>query len=150
MLIGAMILPGTPSLVFLFYVVLLLPWMAFRSSRRLKQQPELLADGRVRRRVWKSTVLMLLLLLWMAAATGRGFGYDVFEVPEDVAGTVWKSLLSLAVSMLLIVLIALQMHWLVQSTGSLLGAMAAHTLYDIVAMFWIARQAKRDAVIASL
>ncbi|MFN9048307.1 MAG: CPBP family intramembrane glutamic endopeptidase, partial [Planctomyces sp.] len=53
-------------------------------------------------------------------------------------------------SMLLIVLIALQMHWLVQSTGSLLGAMAAHTLYDIVAMFWIARQAKRDAVIASL
>ncbi len=237
MLIGAMILPGTPSLVFLFYVLLLLPWMAFRSSRRLKQQPELLADGRVRRRVWKSTVLMLLLLLWMAAATGRGFGYDVFEVPEDVAGTVWKSLLSLAVSlllmvgssklrtaeqrremfvyrlvpgngrewalkllvavtagvaeeavyrgvllqilwysldsftaavavsavafalahrqqglqsMLLIVLIALQMHWLVQSTGSLLGAMAAHTVYDIVAMFWIARQAKRDAVIASL
>ncbi|MFN9038952.1 MAG: hypothetical protein ACK5YO_21830, partial [Planctomyces sp.] len=83
MLIGAMILPGTPSLVFLFYVLLLLPWMAFRSSRRLKQQPELLADGRVSRRVWKSTVLMLLLLLWMAAATGRGFGYDVFEVPEE-------------------------------------------------------------------
>ena len=237
MLIGAMVIPGTPSLVFLFYVLFMLPWMSFRSSRRLKQQPHLLADGRVRHRMWRSTVVMLLLLLWMAAATGRGFGYDVFEAPEDVAGTVWKSALCLVVSlllmvtssrlrtaeqrremfvyrlvpgngrewalkvvvavtagvaeeavyrgvllqilwysldsftaavavsavafalahrqqglqsMLLIVLIALQMHWLVQSTGSLLGAMAAHTLYDIVAMFWIARQAKRDAVIASL
>jgi len=232
MLIGAMVIPGTPSLVFLFYVLFMLPWMSFRSSRRLKQQPQLLADGRVRRRMWRSTVVMLLLLLWMAAATGRGFGYDVFEAPEDVAGTVWKSLFCLVVSlllmvtssrlrtaeqrremfvyrvvpesgrewllkmvvavtagvaeeavyrgvllqilwysldsftaavavsavafalahrqqglqsMLLIVLIALQMHWLVQSTGSLLGAMAAHALYDAVAMFWIARQAKRDS-----
>lgn len=237
MILGAMILPGTPSLVFLFYVLLLLPWMAFRSSRRLKLNPDLLADGRVRRRVWKSTVLMLLLLLWMATATGRGFGYDVFEAPQDLPGTVLKSALCLVVclllmlgssmlrtaeqrremfvyrlvpdnrrewtlkllmavtagvaeeavyrgvllqilwysldsftaavsisavafalahrqqglqSMLLIVLIALLMHWLVQSTGSLLGAMAAHMLYDIVAMFWIARQGKRDAASLSV
>lgn len=228
-------IPGTPSLVFSFYVLALLPWMAYRSSGRLRRQPGLLADGRMRRRVWRSTLLMLLLLLWLATVTGRGFGYDVFEAPQDLRGTVWRSALCLVVSLLLmvcssllrtaeqrremfvyrlvpgdggewalkllvamvagvaeeavyrgvllqilwyslgsfvaavaisaiafalahrqqgwqsmvlIVAIALLMHWLVQATGSLLGAMAAHTLYDVVAMFWISKQAQRDSVSA--
>ena len=44
-------------------------------------------------------------------------------------------------SMILIFAIALLMHWLVQATGTLLGAMAVHTLYDSIAMALIARQA---------
>jgi membrane protease YdiL (CAAX protease family) len=48
-------------------------------------------------------------------------------------------------SMLVILAIALLMQWLVQSTGTLLGAMVVHALYDIIAMVVIARQAARDA-----
>ena len=49
MLNGELRLPGTPSLVFVFYVLVLLPWLALRSTRRLRQNPQLLDDLRVRR-----------------------------------------------------------------------------------------------------
>ena len=232
MLNGELRLPGTPSLVFVFYVLVLLPWLALRSTRRLRQNPQLLDDLRVRRRIWRSSIVMLLLLLWMATATGWGFGYSAFRGPADLPGTVSKSLLCLVAclallfgssrlrtpqqrrqmfvyrfvpgtgadwvlkialavtagiseevvyrgvlvqilwyslgefwlaigisaigfvlahrqqglqSMLVILTIALLMQWLVQSTGTLLGAMVVHALYDIIAMVVIARQSARDA-----
>ena len=71
-------LPGAPSLFFLFYLLILLPWQALRSARRLRgmQQAMALPD---RRRVWGGTMFIqgaILLVAWIA---GSSFDYPFFR-----------------------------------------------------------------------
>jgi len=78
-------LPGTPSLVFLAYLLVLLPWLAFRSAGRLREaraasagKPEQILP---RERIWIGTIVSLGLLLWLAWVVGSSFGYRFFAVP---------------------------------------------------------------------
>lgn len=76
-------LPGTASLLFLAYLLVFLPWAAFRSARRLG----VAADGTTarprpsREAVWISTMMSLVVLLVLAWLTGRGFDYPIFAMP---------------------------------------------------------------------
>ena len=75
--------PGAPSLVFLAFVLVYLPWAALRSRRRLA---ELRAEGGAQRKltreaVWTSTIVSLLVLLVLAVLVGRSFDYDFFVWP---------------------------------------------------------------------
>lgn len=75
-------LPGTPSLFFLFYLFVFLPWAAIRSARRLRPAEGVAArPAPSRRSIWTGTLLLQGLLLYLAWQVGRGFGYDVFAVP---------------------------------------------------------------------
>ena len=79
----ALQLPGAPSLVFLAYVLLFLPWAALRSRRRLATLRAEGGAGRplTRAAVWMSTIVSLVILLVLAVLVGRGFGYDFFALP---------------------------------------------------------------------
>lgn len=223
-------IPNTPSLVFLAYLLFVLPWMAIRSKARLTANPSQLQVAAFRKRIWRSTILMLSLLLAFSIVVADTFDYFPFRSPPTagpvlgwssaalvaclfiffvgrllrsaeerrrllvfslkprdtqewilkmavavVAGIaeeaayrgvavqiLWYSLGSLPAaiaisatafsiahylqgwkSMLLIFFIAIVMHGLVHKTGTLLGAMAVHTIYDIIAMIMIA-SSKRD------
>lgn len=89
-------IPGTLSLIFLAYLILVLPWLAFRSSRYLKRH---LAEGDIpgkdersnaagapkkatREAIWKSTLFMLGCLLALSWITARSFQYSLFRFPE--------------------------------------------------------------------
>jgi membrane protease YdiL (CAAX protease family) len=78
-------LPGTHSLVFLAYLLVLLPWLAFRSAGKLREVREASAGRPVRtlsrERVWIGTIVSLALLLWLAWVVGSSFGYPFFAVP---------------------------------------------------------------------
>lgn len=77
-------LPGFPSLVFLAYLLLVLPWAAFRSLQRLRLAS---AEGGPRtlpsrEAIWRVTLLSqsaLLLLSWLVASS---FGYRLFAAPR--------------------------------------------------------------------
>lgn len=77
-------LPGTPSLVFLAYLLVLLPWLAFRSTRRLKGTREGGAQPALpsREAIWFSTLFSLGILFLLSWLVGRGFGYEIFAVPS--------------------------------------------------------------------
>lgn len=77
--------PGVPSLVFLGFVLLYLPWAALRSRHRLAT---LRAGGGggagrplSREAVWASTAVSLLILLALAVLVGLSFGYDFLARP---------------------------------------------------------------------
>lgn len=219
--------PNIPSLVFLAYLLFVLPWMAIRSKSRLTSDSSKLQDAAFRKRIWRSTIVMLSLLLVFSITVADTFDFSVFQCPPTtgpvlvwstaalmaclfifvvgrllrseeerrrlivfslkprdthewilkmavavLAGIaeeaayrgvavqiLWYSLGSLPVgiavsatafsvahylqgwkSMLLIFFIAIVMHALVQQTGTLLGAMAVHAIYDFVSMILIARK----------
>ena len=75
--------PGAPSLVFLVFVLLYLPWAALRSRRRLSELRAGSGAGRPlsREAVWTSTIVSLLVLLLIAVLVGRSFDYDVLARP---------------------------------------------------------------------
>lgn len=226
-------LPGAPALFFLLYLLVLLPWMALRSARRLRAA----RDGGgaalpARAAIWKGVLLSQVLLLFLAWVTGSVFDYRIFALPalgwrdllaagaalggcfllrsiaratrtaeerrrlavmllaprtrqewalwvatvlvasvaEEAAyrgvgmsvlwyslGNPWVSALVLATAFavahgvqgrksgVLIFLIALVMHGLVAATGTLVLAMVVHAVYDLVAGYWIAKEAARYA-----
>jgi membrane protease YdiL (CAAX protease family) len=76
-------LPGQPSLIFLAYLFVFLPVVAFRTARVLRAAragdlPKALPR---RETIWIRTIVnlgVLLLLSWLVA---RGFDYDLFAVP---------------------------------------------------------------------
>lgn len=79
-----MTLPGLPSIIFLAILLLLLPWAAIRSARRLSAA-RAGAPGvemPTRRRIWTSTLLMQLLLLSLAWRVGSGFDFEIFALPR--------------------------------------------------------------------
>ena len=74
-------MPGVPSLVFLAYLLGILPGGALRSGRRVGQ---LLGDApgrgsaRDRLAVWTSTLVAQAILLLLAVVAGRSFGFRFF------------------------------------------------------------------------
>ncbi len=78
-------IPGLPSLFFLVYVLLFLPWISFRSARHLRAA----ASGQVpaipRRSIWISTFLSQAALLALTWLVGRTFSYRIFAMPAPRA-----------------------------------------------------------------
>ena len=75
--------PDTPSLFFLFYLLLLLPWMALKSSRKLRGSPRsavAFSDSQLER-IWISTILHLSIMFALAWTVGNGFEFQVFAIP---------------------------------------------------------------------
>ncbi|HZN02388.1 MAG TPA: CPBP family intramembrane glutamic endopeptidase [Candidatus Polarisedimenticolia bacterium] len=83
-------MPGAPSLLFLAYLLGVLPWAAIRSARRVEQA--LGRSGRSpasdRLAIWGSTLVAQGLLLVLAWLAGRGFGFRFFAVALTPAGLV--------------------------------------------------------------
>lgn len=73
-------LPGPTSLLFLAFVLVLLPWGARRTAQRLRGELPGTPVSRVL--YWRSAVLLQVVLLVFAWFTGTGFGYGVFAVVQ--------------------------------------------------------------------
>lgn len=73
-------LPGTASLVFLAYLLVLLPMAGIRSARRLRDAKT--AGLPSRETIWISTMINLALMLGLAWLVGRSFGFEIFAVPR--------------------------------------------------------------------
>jgi membrane protease YdiL (CAAX protease family) len=79
----AMQIPGTPSLLFLFYLLFLLPWMAFKSHRTVSSRPGnvvAFSDSELER-IWYGTILNLSMMFALAWAVGDGFDFEIFRLP---------------------------------------------------------------------
>ncbi len=76
-------IPGTPSIIFLAYLLLILPGMALRGARRLKQIRSGSGTGGLptRQAIWVGTMAVQCSLLFLAWLTGRGFGFEILAVP---------------------------------------------------------------------
>ncbi|MEP7271056.1 MAG: CPBP family intramembrane glutamic endopeptidase [Acidobacteriota bacterium] len=73
-------LPGTPSLFFLFYILLLLPWMAIRSAKRVREISQESSTKPLpdREAIWIGTILNLAAMLFAAWIIGNSFGFEPF------------------------------------------------------------------------
>src|SRR5262245_50193856 len=77
-------LPGTPSLVFLLYLFVFLPYLAYRSSRVLRALRDSGPGGVElpgREAFWIQTTVSLVVLFVLAWMVGRSFGYHPFALP---------------------------------------------------------------------
>lgn len=92
-----MTIPGAPSLFFLFYLLLFLPWVSFRSARRLRAAREGAAARPPRTAIWTGTLVSQTVLLTLAWLVGRGFGYEIFAVHPLQPRHLGAALLALAV-----------------------------------------------------
>lgn len=96
-------LPGAPSLFFLAYLLLFLPWVAFRSARRLRPadalRPQALPVSR--ERLWGGTLAAQLALFLITWVTGRTFGYRIFAVKTIGVREILAALAALAVCLAL-------------------------------------------------
>ncbi|MCB9683001.1 MAG: CPBP family intramembrane metalloprotease [Alphaproteobacteria bacterium] len=92
-------LPGTPSLVFLAFVLGLLPWMALRSAARVRAVRAAGTEATLpsRTQLWGNTILLQAVIGLLAWRVGSGFGYPLFgwEDPSWV-DAVWTALALLA------------------------------------------------------
>ena len=73
-------LPSPLGLLLLGYLLLGLPWLAFRSAGRL-QGSDPSQPMPTRQQVWRSVVFMQALMLALAWLTGREFGYPFLAWP---------------------------------------------------------------------
>lgn len=73
-------IPGWPSLLFLAYILLLLPWMALQSARRLAAGPEGRPQMQLpsRTAIWTRAIILEGVMLVFALAVGAGFGFEPF------------------------------------------------------------------------
>jgi membrane protease YdiL (CAAX protease family) len=78
---------GLSSEVYLFYMLVLLPWVAFRSAKAFNAPPP--APGAAparplpsRTRLYANTTGILVVLFFFARFTARTFSYDIFAVPH--------------------------------------------------------------------
>ena len=92
-----MTVPGTPSLIFLAYLLLFLPWVALRRSSRLR------GAGSIppRRTIWTGTLSSQIALLFLAWMVGRTFGYEPFAGFELKRESVAAALLAIALCFVL-------------------------------------------------
>ena len=77
-------LPDSPSLLFLAYVLVLLPWLAFRSGRKMKaaMAGQVPVTKHSREAVWYSTIVTQCCMLVLAWIVGRDFDYEIFALPK--------------------------------------------------------------------
>ena len=75
-------IPGTPSLVFVAYLLGVLPWAAIRSARHAEQVlgGSEGSSSRHRLAIWTSTLVAQALLMMLAVIAGRSFGFRFFAV----------------------------------------------------------------------
>ncbi len=79
--------PGALGMVLLLYLLVLLPWAAWRSARHLRAARSGTAPPGARpipsrTQIFATTLAMLAMLFWLAWITGRTFGYDIFAIPS--------------------------------------------------------------------
>lgn len=80
--------PNTPSLAFLVWLIILLPWMAWRSAAKFRAA-RTAADGQSppsaplpsRMHIWAGTLFLQVLLLAFAWMAARTFDYSIFSWP---------------------------------------------------------------------
>jgi membrane protease YdiL (CAAX protease family) len=95
--------PGIPAVVFLIYLLGFLPWISFRSARKLRVPREGTPDKALpsREMVWIGTLVSLGLLLWMSWLAGSSFDYPFFAVPTLGVREIGAAALALAVCLAL-------------------------------------------------
>src|SRR5688572_4856918 len=101
-------LPGGASLVYLAFVLLFLPWAAYR-NRGLIEQVGQTPEGAdkppvTRAALYASTLFSLALLLFLSVVTGRTFAYPVFALPRLDARELLAGLAALGASLVLMLL----------------------------------------------
>ena len=101
-------LPNTASLLFLFYLLLYLPWLARKSAVRLRAMRGGDVPAPPREKIWLSALFGQALLLLLAVLAGRSFGYEFFSLPPLGAREIGAALLALA---LYLALRALSRAW---------------------------------------
>ncbi|MFO0885337.1 MAG: CPBP family intramembrane glutamic endopeptidase [Pirellulales bacterium] len=79
-------LPGTPSLIYLGFLLLFLPWIAIRSAARLKAITSTgeVDAAKLRTTSLYSTFFCLSLILWFSWVVGSGFHFSFFALPPDL------------------------------------------------------------------
>jgi membrane protease YdiL (CAAX protease family) len=87
--------PGLPSLFFLGYLLILLPWMSYRSRIRLRAN---VAPARTA--IWTGTLVGQAMLLLLSLMVGRTFDYNVLAVSVPGARDVGLAVLALFVCLM--------------------------------------------------
>jgi membrane protease YdiL (CAAX protease family) len=104
--------PGTPSLIFLLYILVLLPWMAFRSAHRLRAMRDQLPGGTPvelpRMRIWAGTLFLMAMMFLLSWSVGRGFDYHIFALPALGVRDCLAAVVALA--------LLLSVRWIVRKT----------------------------------
>lgn len=122
-------IPGLPSLLFLFYLLLVLPWMAFRSHQNLNSSREAnidrFSDAELEK-IWISTLINLSIMFVLAWAVGSGFGFRIFALPALDGRTILAATSALLLC-LLIRLIARRLRPLNDRKKLLVFALAPRT-----------------------
>jgi membrane protease YdiL (CAAX protease family) len=75
-------LPGVPAILFLAYLLFLLPWLAFRSHLLFRDAVEGKGALPPRQTIWTNTLFSQLLLLTFAWLIASAIGYPLFRMPE--------------------------------------------------------------------
>ena len=89
--------PGLPSLLFLFYVLIVIPVGAFRTARRLRGTGAPVS----RLQYWRSAVLTQAFLLLLTLLVGAGFGYELFAIDRVSVVDALLTLAALAICLVL-------------------------------------------------
>lgn len=74
--------PGIPSLFFLAYLLIFLPWLAYRSSMKLRSVGSGNVPANSRESIYRSIVISQAFLFFLAWITGRTFEFEIFAMPS--------------------------------------------------------------------
>ena len=88
-------LPGAPSLVFLAYLLVLMPIAGIRSAQRLRAADATRLPSR--EVIWISTMVNLAIMLGLAWFVGRGFGFRIFAISHIRAPDLLAAATALAI-----------------------------------------------------
>lgn len=95
-------LPNSPSLMFLAYLFVFMPWVALRSQQRLRSTRRSLEAGLpptepypTRHEIWQATFLSLSVMLFIAIWAASSFEYRWYALPQNGTLTLLASLLAL-------------------------------------------------------
>lgn len=91
------------GLLLLVYLLILLPWAAWRSAKLTRAARAATPPGGTpafppRAKIFISTLIVLGMTFWLAWATGRTFGYEIFSIEQLGAREIVAGLAALAAS----------------------------------------------------
>jgi membrane protease YdiL (CAAX protease family) len=89
-------LPGLPALFFLAYLLILLPWLAFRSHRMFRRAIDGGGALPSRQTIWINTLFSQVVMLTVAWLMAWTIGYPLFNVPRFAAREALAGALTLA------------------------------------------------------